>query len=187
MRLLAILPILLGSANAFATINSAAQQQSTLALVPLQPRAVWHRNTFLAAKSRVSLVSLHASSDDEVEVMDEPQQVILGSLGIFCSLVVFVSEYVLKTTGCGLPAGPGGLFGLIEGISYLGVIGLAGYATYTKIKTGSGLPAGPGGVLGAAEGLSFLAVIVGLVVLALQVSNYGYIPNAVSMEGGMCS
>jgi hypothetical protein len=52
---------------------------------------------------------------------------------------------------------------------------------------GSGLPAGPGGLLGAAEGLSFLAIVVGLVVLVLQVTNYGYIPNAVPMEGGMCS
>jgi hypothetical protein len=52
---------------------------------------------------------------------------------------------------------------------------------------GSGLPAGPGGVLGAAEGLSFLAIGIGLVVLVLQITNYGYIPNAVPMEGGMCS
>ena len=52
---------------------------------------------------------------------------------------------------------------------------------------GSGLPAGPAGLLGAAEGLSFLAIAVGLVVLVLQVTNYGYIPNAVPMEGAMCS
>jgi hypothetical protein len=55
------------------------------------------------------------------------------------------------------------------------------------VLQGSGLPAGPGGLLGAAEGLSFLAIVAGLVVLALQVTNYGYIPNAVPMEGGMCS
>ena len=52
---------------------------------------------------------------------------------------------------------------------------------------GSGLPSGPSGLLGAAEGLSFLAIVVGLVVLALQVTHYGYIPNAVPMEGSMCS
>jgi hypothetical protein len=141
----------------------------------------------LLTKTRRALIPLSASSDDEIEVIDESQQVILGSLGLVSSLVVFVSEYVLKTTGCGLPAGPGGLFGLVEGVSYLGVFGLTGYATITKIKTGSGLPAGPGGILGAAEGLSFLAVFVGLVVLGFQVTNYGYIPNVVPMEGGMCS
>ena len=51
---------------------------------------------------------------------------------------------------------------------------------------GSGLPAGKYGLLGAAEGLSFLAVFAGLIVLVLQVTNYGYIPNAVPMEGGIC-
>lgn len=144
-------------------------------LVWARPRATWMP---LAQSSK---------DNDDVVVLAESEQVILGTLGIFSSLVVFVSEYVLKTTGCGLPAGPGGLFGLIEGVSYLGVLGLVSYATFTKVKTGSGLPSGPGGVLGAAEGLSFLAVAVGLVVLVLQVANYGYIPNAVPMEGGMCS
>jgi hypothetical protein len=58
---------------------------------------------------------------------------------------------------------------------------------FDGISQGSGLPAGPGGLLGAAEGLSFLAILAGLVVLVLQVTDYGYIPNAVPMEGGMCS
>jgi len=102
------------------------------------------------------------------------------------ALVTLYSEYTLKTTGCGLPAGPGGLVGASEGLSYLGVVGISGYSLYTKIKTGSGLPAGPFGVLGAAEGLSFLAIVAGLVVLGFQILDYGYIPNAVPMEGGMC-
>jgi hypothetical protein len=29
------------------------------------------------------------------------------------------SEYTLKTTGEGLPPGPGGLYGALEGVSYL--------------------------------------------------------------------
>jgi hypothetical protein len=97
------------------------------------------------------------------------------------------SEFTLKTTGCGIPAGPFGLFGLVEGISYLIVTGMAVYSVVTKVQTGRGLPAGPYGLLGAAEGLSFLTIAFGLVVLALQIVNYGYIPNAVPMEGGMCS
>jgi hypothetical protein len=102
------------------------------------------------------------------------------------SLIMLGSEYVLKTTGCGLPAGPYGLIGAAEGISYLGVTGLVAFSIYTKIKTGSGLPAGPKGVLGLAEGLSFLAITVGIVVLAFQVLDFGYIPNAVPVEGGLC-
>ena len=83
--------------------------------------------------------------------------------------------------------GPGGLLGALEGISYLFVVGLVGFSTFTKVKTGSGLPAGPGGILGAAEGLGFLAVLAGVVVLGFQVLDYGYIPNAVPEEGGKCS
>ncbi|EKX41882.1 hypothetical protein GUITHDRAFT_159869 [Guillardia theta CCMP2712] len=97
------------------------------------------------------------------------------------------SEYTLKTTGCGLPAGPGGALGALEGVSYLWVVGLVAYSLYTKVKTGKGLPPGPGGILGAAEGLAFLAVLAGVVVLGLQIKDYGYIPNAVPTEGGKCS
>jgi hypothetical protein len=77
--------------------------------------------------------------------------------------------------------------GAVEGISYLVVSAIAGASLFKKFKTGSGLPAGPGGILGAAEGLSFLAIVAGLVVLGFQIADYGYIPNAIPMEGGMCS
>ena len=42
----------------------------------------------------------------------------------FACPTVLYSEYVLKTTGCGLPAGPGGALGALEGISYLVVAGI---------------------------------------------------------------
>mmetsp|Transcript_26571 Transcript_26571/g.32186 ORF Transcript_26571/g.32186 Transcript_26571/m.32186 type:complete len:190 (+) Transcript_26571:154-723(+) len=113
-------------------------------------------------------------------------QIIVGTAGSLAALIVLYSEFILSQTGCGLPAGPFGLVGAAEGLSYLSVVGLVCYSLYTKIKTGSGLPAGPAGVLGAAEGLSFLAALFGIVVLVLQIGNYGYIPNAVPMEGGMC-
>ena len=41
-----------------------------------------------------------------------------------CQPVMYWSLYTLKTTGCGLPAGPFGLFGAAEGISYLIVAGV---------------------------------------------------------------
>ena len=58
--------------------------------------------------------------------------------------------------------------------------------TALEYNQGSGLPAGKFGLLGLAEGLAFLALFAGAIVLALQVTNYGYIPNAVPMEGAMC-
>ena len=109
-----------------------------------------------------------------------------GLLGTSASLVVLYSEFTLKTTGCGLPAGPFGLVGAVEGVSYLAIVGLVGASLTTKVRTGSGLPSGPFGLLGAAEGLSFLAAVAGLAVLGFQLADYGYVPNAVPMEGGMC-
>ena len=80
----------------------------------------------------------------------------IGTAGIISNIVCDYSLFVLKTTGAGLPAGPFGLEGALEGISYLIVTGVFGWSLVTKIKTGSGLDAGPLGLLGAAEGLSFL-------------------------------
>ena len=96
------------------------------------------------------------------------------------------SESVLYSTGCGLPAGPFGLVGAAEGVSYLFTVGLVGFSLYTKITTGKGLPEGPGKLLGAAEGLAYLALLAGAFVLFNQITNYGYVPNAVPMEGVMC-
>jgi len=97
------------------------------------------------------------------------------------------SLYVLKTTGCGLPAGPFGLIGAAEGISYLVIIGFVASSMLSKVTSGKGLPAGPGGLLGAAEGLSFLTAAAGLAVLGFQLSEYGYLPEAVPTVGGVCS
>jgi hypothetical protein len=148
----------------------------------------------------LSLVSNHQSAmqlqaspgdNDDSDVpstilANESDQVVVGVAGTAASLIMLYSEYVLSQTGCGLPAGPLGLVGAAEGISYLSVIGLGGYSIYTKVKTGSGLPAGKFGLLGLAEGLAFLALLAGVVVLVLQVMIYEYIPNAIPMEGGMC-
>lgn len=138
-----------------------------------------------------------------------------ATLGLAAQPIMWWSLYTLKTTGCGLPAGPYGLFGALEGVSYLIVAGFVLASLYSKLTTGSGLPAGEGGLLGAAEGLSFLTATAGLAVLGFQVQSsslttwvvlyaaheqflkrligraqvfdYGYIPNAVPVEGGVCS
>jgi hypothetical protein len=119
--------------------------------------------------------------------LSDSDQGVLGSVGTVASLIMLYSEYTLKQTGCGLPAGPFGLLGFAEGVSYLTVLGIVGFSAFTKFKSGRGLPPGPNGLLGAAEGLGFVAVTVGVVVLAFQILDYQYIPNAVPMEGGMCN
>ena len=57
----------------------------------------------------------------------------------------------------------------------------------TLCRPSQGLPNGPFGLLGAAEGVSYLAILAGLVVLGFQVTDYGYIPNAIPVEGGKCA
>jgi hypothetical protein len=73
-------------------------------------------------------------NNDSAELASS-DQVVIGVTGTIASLIMIYSEYTLKTTGCGLPAGPFGLVGLVEGLSYLGVIGIVVYSVVTKVKT----------------------------------------------------
>ena len=112
---------------------------------------------------------------------DEQPLAAAAAAGLVANAVVFVSLYFVATTGGGLPAGPFGLLGAAEGVSYLVVVGFVGAARRSKLSTGAGLPAGPAGLLGAAEGLSFLSVLGGLAVLALLVAQQGCVPNALPL------
>ena len=85
--------------------------------------------------------------------------------GFVANPVVLVSEYFLKTTGEGLPPGPGGLYGATEGISYLVIVGVVVWSLYTKAKTGSGLP---GNLLGAVEGFSYLSLVAGMICMCYR-------------------
>ncbi|XP_078430400.1 anti-muellerian hormone type-2 receptor [Wolffia australiana] len=102
--------------------------------------------------------------------------------GLVANPVIGYSLYTLKTTGCGLPPGPGGLLGGLEGVSYLVVAAIVGWSAYTKVKTGSGLPNGPFGLLGAVEGVSYLTVVAIAVVFGLQVFDRGYLPGPLPGE-----
>ena len=105
----------------------------------------------------------------------------VAAAGLVANLVVPASLYSVATTGGGLPAGPFGLVGALEGVSYLVIVGFVGAALRSKLTTGSGLPAGPYGLTGAAEGLSFLSVLAGLVVLAQLQLQQGCVPNALPL------
>lgn len=131
------------------------------------------------------------ASSNQPEINQAPRDkdldYIAGIGGCFSSVVVLYSEFTLKTTGCGLPAGPFGILGLSEGLSYIGIVLVVGWSLFTKAQTGKGLPPGPYNLLGAAEGLSYLSACVGLVVLGFQLRDFGFIPEALPVEGGLCS
>lgn len=86
---------------------------------------------------------------------------------------------MLATTGCGLPPGPGGSIGALEGLSYLAVVGILAASVQRKVTTGTGLPAGPGGALGAVEGVTFLAALLGVGVAVYVAATQGGLPSAV--------
>lgn len=134
------------------------------------------------AKVNPSQMSDALQGDDR----DARREATIGVGGCVAAGVMTWSLVTLKQTGCGLPPGPGGVVGAAEGISYLYVAGLVAYSAAKKAKTGSGLPEGPGGVLGLAEGLAYLCALGGVAVLAAQVNDFGFIPNAVPVEGGAC-
>lgn len=137
----------------------------------------------LVRSTRVHLPPIKLSAEPD----DSPALGAVGAVGIVSSVVSLVSEAKLKTTGCGLPAGPFGIYGAVEGISYLVVTGLVIASVVEKVRTGRGLRPGPFGLLGAAEGLAFLAVVIGIAVAGFTVIEYGDLPNAVPVEGGRCS
>ncbi|CAL1376641.1 unnamed protein product [Linum trigynum] len=142
-----------------------------------------------AAAARVSnqhrrRLSVVAKAEESGGVGAVEKAAIAG--GLIANPVIAWSLYTLKTTGCGLPPGPGGSIGAIEGISYLAVVGIIGWSVYTKSKTGSGLPQGPFGLLGAVEGLSYLSLVAILVVFGLQFLGTGYIPGPVPVPGDQC-
>ena len=139
-----------------------------------------------AAPSRMQSPALSTRSRRLAAAADDgelaPRSVAAAAVaGLGSNAVMWASLYSVATTGGGLPAGPFGVVGLVEGVSYLLVVGLAGAALYSKVSTGSGLPAGPGGLLGAAEGLSCLSVAAGAAVLLLLQANQGCVPNALPL------
>jgi len=134
----------------------------------------WRAST--SPPSRRRLV-VSAAKDSGADADVGTVGLVATAAGFICNPVMLYSEYVLKTTGSGLPPGPGGIYGALEGISYLVVVGIIGWSIATKVKTGSGLPAGPGGLLGAVEGVSYLSLLGAILVFGLTFLEKGSLPG----------
>ncbi|PSC73380.1 hypothetical protein C2E20_3528 [Micractinium conductrix] len=129
-------------------------------------RAPLSRGAVSAAPRRARVAPVAAASSEDVGTVGTAAI----ALGLLANPICLWSEYTLKTTGAGLPPGPGGALGAAEGISYLVILGVVGWSIATKVQTGSGLPAGPAGLLGAVEGFSYLSLLAGIVVAGLNAS-----------------
>jgi hypothetical protein len=107
---------------------------------------------------RAETLTAHAvnkTDPDDGEEGNPTLQGVAGGCGCAAAIIVLISSYKLATTGDGLPAGPGGLYGAAEGLSYLGVVAIVLASAVKKAKTGSGLPGamGRGGGRGVARPL----------------------------------
>ncbi|PKI71068.1 hypothetical protein CRG98_008533 [Punica granatum] len=126
-----------------------------LALLKRPGSNVTSRGTRIVVPSVRVRAMAKETSEPEIGILEK---VAIGG-GLISTPVIAWSLYTLKVTGCGLPPGPGGSLGALEGVSYLVVVGIVGWSIYTKSRTGSGLPNGPFGLLGAVEGLSYLCLL----------------------------
>lgn len=96
---------------------------------------------------------------------------LIGIAGLASQPIVWISLYFVKTTGAGLPSGPYGLVGGIEGLSYLAVLILA-VRNVASSNDGSDV------LETAAEKVSLLTLLVALGTLLSLVVDQGCVPNA---------
>lgn len=83
-----------------------------------------------ARRNKISATRKHLKMTND----DDMSSITIGATGVLFNVVCGYSLYVLKTTSCGLPPGPYGLLGALEGISYLGVVGIVIWSAITKVN-----------------------------------------------------
>ena len=115
-------------------------------------------------------------NDDE---QTTTQESLVGTVGLISQPIVWSSLYLVRTTGGGYPAGPFGILGLVEGVSYLVVVYLAATSLWKNVVTGGrfykeNIPP----LVGKAETLSVVTLVVALLVLLSLVADQGCVPNA---------
>jgi hypothetical protein len=149
----------------------------TLALLNL---ACAFQKPFTSRAISSPIRKLKQKLNDDDDGRTSPLAGFTGAFGVGANMVCDYSLYVIRTTGCNLVP-KFGLEGLIfeQGASFAVIFGIVIWSALTKAKTGSGLPAGPAGLLGSAEGLSYLTVLVSIIVLVLNFSEFGGLTKSV--------
>ncbi|KVI02844.1 hypothetical protein Ccrd_018878 [Cynara cardunculus var. scolymus] len=158
---------------------------TSIPLTPSISRCFPYNQPSCSSHRRLNVKSMAKQTGEEVSTNGIAEKLAIAG-GLIATPVIGWSLYTLKTSGCGLPPGPAGSIGALEGVSYLAVVGIVGWSLYTKSKTGSGLPNGPFGLLGAVEGLSYLSLVAILVVFGLQFYQQGSLPGPVPVPGDQC-
>ena len=116
-----------------------------------------HTNT------RVSSSHLLLSKNDE-----SGGESLASTVGLAAQPVVWVSLYTVATTGAGLPAGPFGLIGAVEGLSYVAMLVFCATAVFR----------GKNREMTTTETVSLATLGLSLIAVAGLIADQGCIPNA---------
>lgn len=124
-----------------------------------------HRRAALVTQLAMS----NSGGNNDSNETESSSSSIVGTLGLIAQPIVWISLISVAMTGGGLPPGPFGLLGALEGISYLVVVGLVATAIVSRENShGSNL----------AQQLSLGTIVVALLVLFKLVADQGCVPNA---------
>lgn len=163
--MLRVLPILilalLSSAKAFSVRSLPARplHSSMLAPTRLSPTVTFRQCSNIS-------VCRQMTQHDDSDMDDSFLTQVILTIGLAAQPVVWLSLYTVATTGAGLPAGPFGLVGATEGISYLIVVGIVVSSFLTKSTNV------------AVERTSQVTLALALLTLASLVAQQGCVPNA---------
>jgi hypothetical protein len=148
----------------------------------------------------VSIPMSGRDGDDKDTVVDEkeptnPGKIVIWS-GLLAQPIIWASLVSVKTTGAGLPSGPFGIVGAVEGISYLLLLGWAGAGAWRRLRqndededdnlslSSSSSSSSSSSIKSSqslawlVENLSALSLVLGLLVLVSLVIDEGCVPNA---------
>lgn len=127
-------------------------------------------------------LGMGAREDNNDQEKDNTPSFIIPVVALIAQPVVWTSLYYVVTTGAGLPSGPFGLLGALEGISYLVILGFVGASWLFRSKQQSTATttssSSSGDAYEIAERLSYVSLLAGLIVLASLVVEQGCVPNA---------
>lgn len=143
----------------------------------------WQKRNHQPTTSTTALNVRNEGSNDDSNDDSKFLTSAAATTGLVAQPIVWFSLYLVATTGAGLPAGPWGLMGALEGVSYLVVVGFVAVSVYRRIITigsspNSNPPTRKNGRMELAERLAYLTLVAGLLALSSLVADQGCVPNA---------
>ena len=162
------------SVTSFQLLPTSRNRQQQLLLH--KEKKILHYSPSPSSPSSSHVIFMSNNENDDND-NDNKLNEIAGISAIACQPVVWISLYYVANTGAGLPAGPFGIIGAVEGISYLVVLAFATKKLFFSNSSQDDDTNSPQ-VVAAAEILSLATLILSLLILANLVTAQGCVPNA---------